>query len=249
MAIAKDLTGQRFGRLVAVCPTEKRSGTSIVWECRCDCGNTTYAAAGSLKSGNTNSCGCLCKESVSRSDKKKAQESNSTAGKKIKYYRKLRGMTQEHLAYLSGIGYSSLQQYEIGYRDPSLSAINKIASVLHISPAALLGVPESSLMELLPHILTIAKIGDIQFYGEKGSDGTNDVNTLCITFKSKEIMSFIKKWADMRENIEQLRNQALHCSGKWVKKRLLEQADEAERELELFSAQEVLLDRRCEVEE
>jgi len=34
-----DLTGQRFGKLVAIEPTEKRVSKSVVWKCLCDCGN------------------------------------------------------------------------------------------------------------------------------------------------------------------------------------------------------------------
>ena len=57
-----DLTGQRFGRLVAVRPTERRVGSSVVWECKCDCGNTAFANQYALKSGNKLSCGCLRKK-------------------------------------------------------------------------------------------------------------------------------------------------------------------------------------------
>ena len=54
-----DLTGQRFGMLVAVRPTEKRNGhCSVMWECMCDCGKTTLAPSDWLKSGHKTSCGC-----------------------------------------------------------------------------------------------------------------------------------------------------------------------------------------------
>lgn len=56
-----DITGQRFGRLVAVKPTDKRAGTgSIVWECRCDCGKVVYEPANRLRyhTSNVTSCGC-----------------------------------------------------------------------------------------------------------------------------------------------------------------------------------------------
>ena len=56
---ALDLAGQRFGKLTAVKPTEKRMGSSVVWECLCDCGNTTFASSNNLRMGNTKSCGCL----------------------------------------------------------------------------------------------------------------------------------------------------------------------------------------------
>lgn len=56
----KDLTGQRFGRLVALEPTDARSyGGSTVWRCQCDCGEETLAAARQLVTGMKKSCGCL----------------------------------------------------------------------------------------------------------------------------------------------------------------------------------------------
>jgi hypothetical protein len=62
MTKAKDITGIRFGRLVAVRPTEKRMSNNIIWECICDCGNTSFVDTGSLGTGNANSCGCLREE-------------------------------------------------------------------------------------------------------------------------------------------------------------------------------------------
>lgn len=58
---AIDLTGQRFGKLVALEPTDQRSGSFVVWKCQCDCGNITYASVGNLKTGHVKSCGCLSK--------------------------------------------------------------------------------------------------------------------------------------------------------------------------------------------
>lgn len=54
-----DLTGQRFGRLVVVKQMPERKNGRVLWECKCDCGNTTYVASYSLKSGHAKSCGCL----------------------------------------------------------------------------------------------------------------------------------------------------------------------------------------------
>ena len=50
----QDLTGKRFGRLVAT----KYLGNSR-WECQCDCGKTTKVGIGDLKTSHTRSCGCL----------------------------------------------------------------------------------------------------------------------------------------------------------------------------------------------
>lgn len=55
-----DLTGQRFGRLVALerCETVKH-GNHVKWLCQCDCGNTIKVRSNSLRFGNTISCGCF----------------------------------------------------------------------------------------------------------------------------------------------------------------------------------------------
>lgn len=57
--ITHDLTGQRFGKLVAIRPTEKRYGKSVIWECKCDCGTICEKNSNSLVSGVVKSCGCL----------------------------------------------------------------------------------------------------------------------------------------------------------------------------------------------
>ena len=58
MPAAVDITGKRFGRLVALQPTATRSGGGIVWQCECDCGAYTFVTVGRLQSTNTTSCGC-----------------------------------------------------------------------------------------------------------------------------------------------------------------------------------------------
>lgn len=48
-----DLTGKRFGRLVALRKAERGK-----WHCLCDCGNEADIYGGSLVNGDTKSCGC-----------------------------------------------------------------------------------------------------------------------------------------------------------------------------------------------
>lgn len=61
----KDITNQRFGRLVALYPTEERQGGKIIWLCKCDCGNEVKVPIDRLTGKNTQSCGCLSKEKTS----------------------------------------------------------------------------------------------------------------------------------------------------------------------------------------
>lgn len=55
----KDIAGQKFGSLTALQPTGKRLGGSVVWQCRCDCGNICEASYNELQTGDKKSCGCL----------------------------------------------------------------------------------------------------------------------------------------------------------------------------------------------
>ena len=63
----KDITGERFGRLTAVKPTDERDvSSSVIWECLCDCGKTVRYSVAVLKQNRVQSCGCLYKESRSK---------------------------------------------------------------------------------------------------------------------------------------------------------------------------------------
>lgn len=61
----KDLTGQRFGRLVAVKYEYQKNGRYL-WLFKCDCGNEKIIGSNNVKNGHTLSCGCLKKELLSK---------------------------------------------------------------------------------------------------------------------------------------------------------------------------------------
>lgn len=66
MSALKNLCGQKFGRLTVVSRGDNHilpSGQSqTMWNCVCDCGNTTKVNTGNLKSGRIVSCGCYNQE-------------------------------------------------------------------------------------------------------------------------------------------------------------------------------------------
>lgn len=53
-----DLTGQRFGKLVALFPIYSENGGHTLWHCKCDCGNECDIDMGNLRQGFSQSCGC-----------------------------------------------------------------------------------------------------------------------------------------------------------------------------------------------
>ncbi len=54
----KDMTGQRFGKLVVLKAVGKDKHRGIIWLCQCDCGQTSRPCASNLRSGKVKSCGC-----------------------------------------------------------------------------------------------------------------------------------------------------------------------------------------------
>ena len=66
-----DLTGQRFGRLVALSRMDQNNANNkIVWLCQCDCGKQAIVIGSRLYTGKTKSCGCLTREkTIERSTK------------------------------------------------------------------------------------------------------------------------------------------------------------------------------------
>ena len=60
-----DLTGKRFGRLVARTFHDTIS-TGARWICNCDCGNTSIVTANNLRAKQTISCGCYRRETTSK---------------------------------------------------------------------------------------------------------------------------------------------------------------------------------------
>lgn len=59
-----DLTGQRFGKQVALEKVGSSKDGRATWLCRCDCGQEITTTSANLIRGHTKSCGCFRKERV-----------------------------------------------------------------------------------------------------------------------------------------------------------------------------------------
>ena len=79
MGKLRDLTGQRFGRLVVLNrvddyrPPNDPDKMQPCWRCVCDCGQVVIAQGNNLKRGGTRSCGCLRKDMLRERAARKKQ--------------------------------------------------------------------------------------------------------------------------------------------------------------------------------
>ena len=62
--LALDLTGHVYGRWTCLSFAEKK-GSKRYWNVQCSCGSISKISVGSLRTGNSKSCGCLQKEIIS----------------------------------------------------------------------------------------------------------------------------------------------------------------------------------------
>jgi hypothetical protein len=82
MAQFKDLSGQKFNRLLVIQLGTKTKGGRNRWLCRCDCGEMTQTATTALKQGLIKSCGCLQKEIAAAVQRKHGHSGQRTKGGK-----------------------------------------------------------------------------------------------------------------------------------------------------------------------
>lgn len=94
----EDISQKRFGRLMAIAPTSKRSCGSVIWDCKCDCGNEIQVARNHLITGNTQSCGCL--NSIGESQIQSLLQENNILFEKQKIFEDcINPQTQQKLRY------------------------------------------------------------------------------------------------------------------------------------------------------
>jgi hypothetical protein len=75
-----DLAGQRFGRLVVIERIENDKSKNARWICLCDCGNETIVVTRDLRSGHTQSCGCLNRDKITTHGHCKGGKKSPTYG-------------------------------------------------------------------------------------------------------------------------------------------------------------------------
>ena len=123
-------------------------------------------------------------------------------GKRIKYFRERRGLTQKQLGNAAGILEATIRKYEIGQRNPKPDQIAKIADALGVTPYALSPAEIETDADVISLILAIDEIVGITFDGKKDSKGKIDPKTLTLHIENGFVNDALTRWGNAKNHLE-----------------------------------------------
>lgn len=125
-----DLHGQRFGRLVVTAKSEQRGENgSVYWVTRCDCGNTQAVRQDGLRSGASQSCGCLQQERTAEAHTTHGMSDSPEYGVWVDMIQRCTNPNQVNWRYYGGRGITVCERWmqfenfyaDMGARPPGLT--------------------------------------------------------------------------------------------------------------------------------
>lgn len=127
-----------------------------------------------------------------------------TTGEKIKYFRNMRGISQEMLGQLSGINSATIKKYEYGIRNPKPGQLLKIANALGISINIFMDFDIETVSDVLSLLFKLDDQVDMKFEAGKDEEGNFKPSTVKMSFKSnminKKICTYMKA-LEIQENL------------------------------------------------
>ncbi len=118
---------------------------------------------------------------------------------RMKYYRKLRGMSQEDLAEASGINISTIKKYESGFRKPKMEQIAKIAEALEVSTTAFIDLDIKTVSDVMAVLMNLDDQLDLEWTGKKDKKGNYIPGSVSIGFKNKDLCKVLAEYLDSKE--------------------------------------------------
>jgi len=133
------------------------------------------------------------------------EDNDMTIGERIKYFRNMRGISQEMLGQLAGINSATIKKYEYGIRNPKPDQLLKIANALGISINLFMDFGIDTVSDVLSLLFKMDEQVDMNFEAEKDKDGNYIPGTMKISFKSsfinKKLCTYLKA-KQLQESIE-----------------------------------------------
>ena len=156
----------------------------------------------------------------------------SAIGKRIKILRKKKGYTQQELADILGKSLRTVQKYETGEIEVSISVVNQLANELDTTPTFILGYdteiePLRSLADVMNYLFHIEHISGLQFSIEVKRPPKHKEWTCSLTFNGKnanaglnaDMCLFLEDWENQRDSVRTYET-TQHAYRNWKEKTL-----------------------------
>jgi len=121
-----------------------------------------------------------------------------TLGEKIKYYRNMRGISQETLGELSEINSATIKKYEYGIRNPKPDQLLKIANALGISIHVFMDFDIETVSDVLTLLFQLDEQVEMNFEMKKDKNGKPVPSSVKLSFKDADINSRLSKYITAR---------------------------------------------------
>ena len=129
-----------------------------------------------------------------------------STGEKIKYFRNMRGVSQEILGQLSGINSATIKKYEYGIRNPKPDQLLKIANALGISINLFMDFDIETVSDVLTLLFKMDEQVDMTFEADKDEEGNFIPNTMKIAFKNRAINKKLCTYLKAKQLQEKIEN-------------------------------------------
>jgi len=133
-----------------------------------------------------------------------------TVGEKIKYYRNIRGISQEMLGNLSGINPATIKKYEYGIRNPKPDQLLKITNALGISINLFMDFDIETVSDVLSLLFKLDEQVDMKFEAEKDDNGEFIPSTVKLSFQNaainQKLCTYLKAKQGANIPIEDVKN-------------------------------------------
>lgn len=130
------------------------------------------------------------------------ENTNDSIAQRMKYFRKLRNMTQEDLSNASGINYVLIRKYETGTRNPKFDQLTTIANALGVSVIEFLDIDIDTVGDLMSVITKIDDNTSMEFNGQKDNDGNYIPETISLSFKDDSVNRALSTYMKYRDSIK-----------------------------------------------
>ena len=151
---------------------------------------------------------------------------HAAIGQRIKMLRKKKGLSQTELAQMLGKSLRTVQKYETGEIEVSISVINQIAEILETSSTYLFGYESGttqikSLSDVMDFLFKLENVAGIDFHIDVKKPPRSKEWSCSISFDGKiaaefnaDMCLFLEQWQQERENVQSFAS-TLEAYKKW----------------------------------